>query len=405
MPMEIKSKQVKIREIIGDDINGAYGDGFKDNGYKGVSGMHGKLDIRPPYQRDFRYNATQQQAVIQTVLKGYPLNVMYWSVRDDDTYEVLDGQQRTISIARFRNHKFSIRMGKGDMRDWNGLSEEERESILNYPLFIYFCKGGTDKEKLDWFETINIAGTPLKTQEIRNAVHHGPWVAAAKEYFSRSESSLIQRSKGLVSGNYQDQTVLETALTWLCYAQLSKGFVDDKGKEPSKSNVIDAIGEYMGRHRYDENADELKHHFLAVIEWVKYVFGDGDPEKEMRTQDWGRLYFDHKERTLDIVAIRARVEELYLDDEVTKQSGIYPYVLDNNESHLQLRQFTNAVKKRKHKEQNGKCVGKTCPNKDKVLNIEEMEADHIIPWSKNGKTLEQNCQLLCKICNATKGAK
>ncbi|MCY4418279.1 MAG: DUF262 domain-containing protein, partial [Cytophagales bacterium] len=356
---------IKISEIVKD---------YKDNLEEGVLGFSGKLDIRPPYQREFVYKDKQRDAVIDTVIKGFPLNVMYWAVRDDGSYEVIDGQQRTISIAQYVDGQFSVEYNRSPL--FFETLPDVKQKILDYELSIYFCTG-TPSEKLDWFRTINIAGERLTPQELRNAVYAGPWVSDAKRYFSKTNCAAHNIGKDYVEARAIRQEYLEVAIKWR-----------------SKNEIED----YMGRHQHDENAKPLWEYFQKVIAWIEKTFDESIREpKFMKGVDWGPLYDDFHKEDLPVHAIKEEVEKLLLDDDV-KESGIYPYVLTREEHWLNIRAFSPGQKRKAYEKQNGKCV--KC---DKEFKLDKMEGDHIRPWSKGGKTNDENCQVLCKPCNATKG--
>ena len=344
----------------------------------GVVGYVGKLDIRPPFQREFVYKAKQRDAVIDTIVRGFPLNVMYWADRGDGTYEVIDGQQRTISVARYVQGDFShMPVVGGDLCFFHNLPADKQQQILDYELMIYVCKG-SDSEKLEWFRTINIAGEKLTPQELRNAVYAGPWVSDAKRHFSRTNCAAYGLGQDYLKGSPIRQEYLETAIRWI-----SQGKIED----------------YMGRHQHDEDADALWEHFQAVTTWIGACFTETRP-KLMKGVDWGPLYDDHKDDQLDPVAIEDEIAALIADDEVQKQAGIYPYVLTRDERHLNLRIFPKDVQQRVYEKQNGLCA-----ISGKPYRLSEMEADHIIPWSQGGKTVEENCQMLSKEHNRRKGSR
>ena len=368
--MKIDLHKIPIREVITD---------YKDSAEEGVVAYDGKLDIRPKYQREFVYKEKQRNAVIETIKNSFPLNVMYWMIREDGGYEVLDGQQRTISIGQYVNGDFSL-----NDRFFHNLTKEEQDKILDYELMIYFCEG-TDKERLDWFRIINIAGEKLTDQEIRNAVYTGPWLSDAKLKFSKSNCAayLLANDGGqLVSGSPIRQDYLETALSWIN---------DEK------------IEDYMAKHQHDKNADELWEYFQNVIAWVREVFTDY--RREMNNVQWGELYNKYKSKKLDAKKLEAEIKELMQDEDVTKKSGIYPYVLTGEEKHLNIRAFTEKMKREAYERQKGVCPHCKGENKKKKWEIEEMEADHIKPWHEGGKTIAKNCQMLCKQCNRTKSGK
>lgn len=363
--MKIVLHRIPIRQVI---------NGYADNAEEGVVGYSGKLNIRPKYQREFVYSGKQRDAVIETVRKGFPLNVMYWMVNDDGGYEVLDGQQRTISIAQYVNSDFSL---KGMM--FHNLTQEEKDQILDYELMIYFCDG-TDRERLDWFETINIAGEKLTAQELRNAVYTGPWLSDAKLKFSKSNCAayLLANDGGqLVTGSPIRQEYLEKAISWI-----------NKGD----------IREYMAIHQKDPNANDLWQYFQDVIEWTRKTFPKY--RQEMKNVDWGVLYNEYKDALLNSDELESEVSKLMQDEDVTKKSGIYPYVLTRKEKWLNIRDFSPKERREAFERQNGVCA--KCGNH---FELNEMEADHITPWVEGGKTSADNCQMLCKDCNRRKSSK
>ncbi len=357
--MKIELKKITIRELASD---------FKDDNEGGVSGYSGKLDIRPPYQREFVYKDKQRESVINTVLKGFPLNVMYWSVRDDGTYEIIDGQQRTISICQYVHSVFSV-----DNLYIQNRQLDQQNLILDYELTVYLCSG-TDSEKLDWFRTINIAGEKLTEQELRNAVYAGPWVSDAKRYFSRSNCAAFGLASDYMAGIPIRQEYLETVLEWANNGEIEK---------------------YMAFHQFDSNAEEIWNYFKSVIAWVKSTFTVY--RSEMKGLNWGALYNKYKDFKLDSVVIEAQISNLMKDDDVTNQKGIYTYVLTGEERYLNIRAFDQRQKRSAYERQNGVCV--KCQER---FTIDEMEADHITPWSKGGKTEPENCQILCADCNRRK---
>ena len=361
--MKIELREITVSELV---------DGYHDDNEGGVVGYGAKLDIRPPFQREFVYGPKERNAVIDTIAKGYPLNVMYWADRGDDAkvrYEIIDGQQRTISIARYVEREFSH-----EGRYFHNLPSDQRDSINDYKLMVYVCTG-TDSEKLAWFETINIAGLVLTPQELRNAVYSGSWVTDAKRYFGNTNRPAYQIGNDYLNGRADRQEYLETAIRWI-----------------SQDKIVD----YMGRHQLDEDAVELWEHFESVIEWIGRVFTKRRPP--MKSVDWGSLYDEFKDVSLDPDAIEDETQKLIADDEVQRHSGIYPYILTRDERHLNLRTFTQNMKQRVYQRQDGKCV--MC---NEEFPISMMDADHITPWSEGGKTVEENCQVLCRECNRRKG--
>jgi len=363
--MKIELHKIPVRKVIA---------GYKDSAEEGVVAYGGKLDIRPKYQREFVYNGKQRDAVIETIKNGFPLNVMYWVKTDEGNFEVMDGQQRTISIGQYVNSDFSL-----NDRFFHNMTDEEQKQILDYELMIYFCEG-KDKEKLDWFKIINIAGEKLTDQELRNAVYTGPWLSDAKLKFSKSNCAayLLANDGGqLVSGSPIRQEYLETALSWI-----------NNGK----------IEYYMAKHQHDSNADKLWNYFQSVISWVRATFTNY--RREMASVEWGELYNTFNDNKLNAGKLEAEIKELMQDEDVTKKSGIYPYVLTRQERYLSIRAFTDKMKREAYEKQKGKCI--KCK---KRYEIEEMEADHITPWHEGGRTISKNCQMLCKEDNRTKSGK
>ncbi len=357
--MKIKLQEISIREVA---------ENYVDNAEEGVIGYSGKLNIRPKYQREFVYDEKKRNAVIDSIRKGFPLNVMYWVKNEDGTFEVLDGQQRTISFCQYVKSDFSI-----DNRAFHNLTGPEQEQILDYKLMIYFCEGN-DKEKLDWFKIINIAGEKLTDQELRNAVYTGTWLSDAKLKFSKSNCAAYLLSKDYVSGSPIRQEILETAIKWISNGEIEK---------------------YMSIHQHDPNANELWTYYRNVIEWVKLTFTTY--RREMKGLDWGGLYDKFKGEMFDTVKLEEEIQLLMIDDDVTNKKGIYPYVLTRKERTLNLRAFSESQKRAAYEKQNGLCA--KCSNE---FQINEMEADHITPWSMGGKTIPENCQMLCLECNRRK---
>jgi hypothetical protein len=348
--------KIELKEILIKDLT----KGFQDNNEDGVVGYNKKLDIRPPYQREFIYKDKQRDAVIDTVQKKFPLNIIYWAVREDGNFEVIDGQQRIISICQYVNGDYSI-----NGLAFHNLTKDKQDNILNYPLSVYFCSG-SDSEKLEWFETINIAGEKLSNQELRNAVYSGPWVTDAKRYFSKRNCAAYNMASDYLEGRLNRQDYLETAIEWI-------------------SN--NKIREYMSEHQHKKDASELWGYFNEVIVWLENNF---KIKKIMKGVDWGKLYNNFKDKIFDKNKINKKAEELIFDDEVTKKSGIYPYLITGEEKYLSLRAFPESIRLKVHQKQNGKC--KVCKEK---FEISEMQADHIVAWSAGGKTIEENCQMLC----------
>lgn len=360
--MKIQLKEITIRELV---------EGYQDNEENGVIGYGGRLDIRPPYQREFVYKDKQRDAVIDTITKDFPLNVMYWAVREDGNYEVIDGQQRTISICQFVNGDFAY-----FFRYFHNLQKDEKEQILNYKLMVYLCEG-TDSEKLDWFKTINIAGEKLTEQELRNAVYAGSWVSDAKRYFSKNNCPAYGMGNKYLLGSPIRQDYLETAINWF-----SKG---------------DIVG-YMSKHQHAPNANELWLYFNAVITWVNTTFPKY--RKEMKGIAWGELYNEFGAKPHDHQKLEEEISRLMQDVDVTNKKGIYPFVLTRKEKYLNIRAFNDNEKREAYERQKGICA--KCKQH---FELHEMEADHITPWHEGGKTNAENCQMLCKFDNRTKSGK
>jgi hypothetical protein len=365
--MNIELKEITIKELS---------EGFEDNAENGVIGYDGNLDIRPPYQREFIYKDKQRDAVINTVIKKFPLNVMYWAVREDATFEVIDGQQRTISICQYVNGDFAYQN-----RYFHNLKADEKEQILNYKLMVYVCSG-SESEKLEWFETINIAGEKLTAQELRNAVFTGAWVSDAKRYFSKTGCVAFNIGSDYLNGSPIRQEYLETAIGWI-----------------NNDDSNDGIKLYMATHQHDPNATALWLYFQSVITWVNATFTN-KRKKFMKGIEWGLLYNKYKDVVYDTKAIEVETAKLIADDDVEKKSGIYAYILTRDERYLGIRTFSDSVKQKVYEKQGRKCI--ICK---KEFDISEMEGDHITPWKDNGKTTEENCQMLCKDDNRRKSGK
>ncbi len=369
--MEIKLHEIKISEIV---------NGYMDNQENGVVGYYGKLDIRPAFQREFVYKEKQRNAVIETIMKGFPLNVMYWVEDESRHYELLDGQQRTLSICQYVNGDFSI-----NSRAFHNLTETEKQQILEYPLMIYICKGN-DKEKLDWFKIINIAGVQLRDQELRNAIYTGEWLSDAKKYFSKNGCVAYLLANKYLSGEVNRQDYLETILAWIS----------------AKENI--KIEDYMSVHQHEKHATPLWQYFQSVITWIQTIFPIY--RKEMKGLAWGNLYNMYGDKVYNPKELEQQIVALMQDDDVTKRSGIYEYLLSGNEKHLNIRAFTENEKRQVYEQQKGICPHCKSENREKIhYEIEEMEADHITPWCDGGKTNVANCQLLCKEHNRRKSNK
>ena len=363
--MKIEMHEIPIRDIF---------KGYKDSAEDGVIAYSGELNVRPAFQREFVYKDKQRDEVINTVKKNFPLNVMYWVKGDSGGYELLDGQQRTISICQYLNGDFSL-----DYQYFHNLTQEEQQQILDYKLMIYICEG-TNKEKLDWFKIINIAGERLTNQELRNAIYTGTWLTEAKKYFSKTSCPAYQIANKYLKGTPIRQDYLETVLKWIA------------AKEDTEIEL------YMAKHQHDPNAAELWLYFNNVITWVKTYFPKY--RKEMQGVEWGLLYNKHAGKPLDAAALEKEVAKLMADTDVTKKAGIYSYVLDGDERNLSIRAFDARMKREAYEKQQGICI-----HCKQHFELEEMEADHITPWHLGGATIASNCQMLCRDCNRRKSGK
>ena len=408
LTMSIHLTQIKLRDLF---------EGYKNNDEDGVVGYGGRLDIRPKFQREFIYGEKEQLAVINTVKKGFPLNTMYWAIARDkngnkildengnEMYELMDGQQRTISCCEFLNNHLVVNFQK--FFNIQKSTPELAEKILDYELSVYICDG-TVADKLDWFRTINIAGKPLTDQELLNAQYVGEWLIKAKEYFSKTNCNAAElvvirgkKASDYLSGSPIRQDYLSTVLQWIA---------DYQGL-PQRTKDGDY---YMAEHQGDDTATELKNYYIAVMEWVGSKFKTY--RKEMKGLPWGYWYNKYKrgELTNNIISktadeIETEIQKLIGDEDVETVKGIYEYIISGEEKHLSLRQFDDKTKRKVYEAQNHKCPyceksvgGHTYPNGKTEYEYKEMEGDHIIPWSKGGKTEESNCQMLCKWHNGNK---
>lgn len=371
--------------------------GFVYNEYegKGLFGLSGKLVIQPEYQRNYIYaDGKKDVAVIHSLLKGYPLGLIYFVKLSNDKFEVLDGQQRITSFGRFVTGKFPIIGADGVPRYFSGLAEDLKKKIMDAKLTIYECQG-TESEIKEWFRTINIAGVPLNEQELSNAIHSGPFVTKAKEEFSNSQNANIQKWSAYISGDVKRQDYLKAALDWV-----SKGNIDD----------------YMSRHRFHDNINELKAYYTSVIDWVSSVFSD--VESEMRGRPWGEYYEKFHTKSYDPHEVHEKLKELYSDFYVKNKKGIYEYILDGcrDTKLIDVRIFDAVTKKTVYSKQteDAKACGKSnCPlcalgndsNKERIYKLSEMDADHVTAWSNGGATDISNCTMLCKVHNRAKGNK
>ena len=370
-------------------------DGFVYNELegRGLYGLSGKLTIQPEYQRNYIYaDGKRDVAVIESILSGYPLGLIYFNQAGKDKYEVLDGQQRITSFGRFVTNKFAVKDQNGMEQYFSGLDEDIQKKILEYPLTIYICEG-EEKEIKSWFKTINIVGIPLNEQELLNAIYSGPFVTAAKEEFSNSQNANIQKWGAYISGSVNRQDYLKAALDWV-----SGGSIDN----------------YMSNHRKDVDIGELKKHFTSVIDWVSSVFID--LTSDMCGLEWGRLYDTYHKTAYNPSKVSEKVHELYDDPFIKNHKGIFEYILggEKDTKLLDVRIFDEAVKRRVYNKQTAEAKEKgisNCPlcavgyeaNKDKIYALADMDADHVSAWSKGGTTTEENCQMLCKTHNRAKG--
>ena len=408
LTMSINLTQIKLRDLF---------DGYKNNDEDGIVGYHGRLDIRPKYQREFIYNEKEQIAVIDTVKKGFPLNTIYWAVarnekgekildnNGNETYELMDGQQRTISVCEFLANHLVVNFQK--FFNIQKSTPDIAEKILDYELQVYICDG-TVSDKLAWFKTINIAGKPLTEQELLNAQYVGEWLTKAKEYFSKTNCNAAElmvirgkKASDYMSGSPIRQDYLSTVLQWIAdYQRLTPR--NDEGDT------------YMANHQGDDTATEIKNYYVSVMEWVGSKFKVW--RKEMKGLPWGYWYNkvqrgDCKDQTIEQSAdeIEKKILELIDDDEVQTVKGIYEFIIDGEERHLSLRAFDDKTKRKVYEDQKHKCPycdankgGHTYPDNTKEYDYKDMEGDHIIPWSKGGKTEKDNCQMLCKWHNSHK---
>ncbi|MDD3887556.1 MAG: DUF262 domain-containing protein [Patescibacteria group bacterium] len=372
-------------------------DGFVYNELegKGLFGLSGKLTIQPEYQRNYIYasdGGKKEMAVIESVLKEYPIGLIYFNKISDNNLEVLDGQQRITSLGRFVADKFAIK-DENDMEQYfSGMAEDKKAKILETKLLIYECEG-TESQIKEWFKTINISGVPLVAQELLNAIYSGPFVTLGKEEFSNSQNANIQKWSAYIKGSVNRQAFFERALDWV-----SKGNIDD----------------YMSIHRYDKNIDELKTYFNSVIDWISSVFTD--VESEMCGLEWGHLYEQYHQKAYNPTKVSAEVHKLYADPYIKNRKGIFEFILGGSVDTklLEVRIFDEATKKTIYTTQTTKAKKKgksNCPhcalghdtNKEKIWSLAEMDADHVEAWSKGGATSIKNCEMLCKTHNRAKG--
>lgn len=367
--MKIQLHEVSIWEITHS---------YKDSHEEWVVWYGWKLNIRPKYQREFVYGGKEKSAVIETIMKNFPLNVMYWMKNEDTSFEVLDWQQRTISFCQFVTGDFSVKIDENDMY-FHNFPKDKQQEILKYTCMVYICEW-SDSERLEWFKTINIAGMKLTEQELRNAVYTGEWLTDAKRYFSKNSCVAYQIAKEYLNGSPIRQDYLETTLDWISNGQIEK---------------------YMATHQHDIDAIELWQYFQQVISWIKIIFPNY--RKEMKGLDWGRLYNIYRDSSFP--NFESEIVRLMMDEDVSKKSGIYEYLLSGKEKHLNIRAFSDKQKREAYERQQGVCPH--CENewKMEIWKFDEMEADHIIPWHEGGHTDRENCQMLCKEHNRRKSGK
>ena len=383
--MKTTLQQITIKDICAGFV-------YNELEEKGLFGMNGRLTIQPEYQRGYLYaDGKRDVAVITSVLKGYPLGLIYFN-KVGDRYEVLDGQQRITSLGRFVTGKLSIVDAAGHHQYYDSLSAEERQHIDMTPLLVYVCEG-TETEIREWFETINIAGIPLNEQEMLNATYYGPFVTRAKEVFSNSGNPMMQKWSAYVKGNPKRQEVLHTALEWVSHGQ---------------------VAHYMSLHRQESDISELTTYFDTVVDWVSATFAD--VYREMCGLEWGRLYETYHQQPYAADEVAQRVAALMADESIRQKSGIFEYILGGEQvpSLLNIRVFEDRTKRSAYtrQTQQAKAAGHSnCPyclqegkaNRDRIWDLKEMDADHVTAWSRGGATDIANCQMLCKTHNRMKG--
>lgn len=361
--MKYELQKIKVGDVVA---------GYKDDAEGGCWGYGGDLNIRPAYQREYIYTGKRRDAVIESVQKNLPIGTMYWVKKSDGKYELLDGQQRTISLCQFVHGKFGI-----NHRGFINLTEAEKTQILNYELWVCICEG-TDKDTLEWFKVLNTPGTELNAQELRNAIYTGTWLNDAKKYFSRSNCATIQMGYNkYLDGSAIRQDFLETALKWI-----------------SAREKID-IEDYMAQHQHDQNSNDIWLYFQHVIEWVKVTFPNY--RREMKNVEWGLWFNQYGSENYDTAALEEKIVAMLEDEDITSSRGIYEYLFDGQERHLSIRKFSEKIKRAVYERQ-----GRVCKKCGRQFPIEKMHADHITPWSRGGRTVESNCQILCENCNREK---
>ncbi len=376
--MKIERIQISIKDLV---------ENYEEKGLDGIEGIvayGGKLDVRPPYQREYVYAPKERDEVIRTVKKGFPLNIMYWAKKEDGNYELMDGQQRTISICRYAAE--SERTFAVDEKYYFNLEKDIQKQISDYILDIYVCDG-TPSEVHEWFKVINIAGKPLTAQELRNTAYTGSWLSDAKLHFSKPTCAAYNMGKDYINGSPIRQECLETAIEWI-----------------AARDGLPSVEDYMALHQHDENANQIWIYFKRVIEWVETIFPQ--KRKEMKGIEWGLLYNTYKDVELDPTALELQIKSLMIDDDVTNKKGIYQYVLTGDDRFLNIRVFTDNEKRQVYERQKGICPHCVAERREKThYELEEMEADHITPWCEGGKTNVENCQMLCKEHNRRKSSK
>lgn len=368
--------RIPVREIY---------DGYTDDPDKGCYAYSGRLCVRPDYQREFVYKDAQRDLVVDTVMKGMPLGIMYWMKKPDGSFELMDGQQRTLSLLQYLAGGFSI-----DYRFFHNLDATEQAKLLDYNLLVYACEG-TDKERQEWFRRINVAGAVLTDQEMRNAVYAGPWCTDARKYFSKPGGPAYSIGQDWLSGSALRQDYLETALAWIC----------------DRDGI--AIEEYMAKHQRDKTALELWSYFRSVLDWAESLFGSKDKSRKklLKGLPWGEYFNKYGKNSYDPAALEAEIASLLKDEDVTAQKGVYEYVLSGKteEKLLHIRAFSDKDKRRKYEEQGYRCPMCLAKGVTAEYAFEDMQGDHIIPWSKGGHTEYSNLQMLCRKCNNEKGGK
>lgn len=394
--MNITPKTITIRELIENYT-------AKDPEENGILTYNNQLIVRPAYQREFVYKAPEMTSLMESISKGFPINIMYWNERNDGKYEILDGQQRTITICEYFWRKSFSFIYKGHEYNFNDFQKrfpEEAEAMLNYELHIYVCHG-SESEKLEWFKVVNVAGKTLTNQELRNAAYTGAWLSDAKRYFSKKNGkavSLIKHRKinssflmPIKESEVISQKLLETALSWIA---------DRDDKDTINNESLNGIEGYMSRHQSDADATELWEYFRDVIEWAYTFFKNLPNGYELDgicRNDWGKMYNAYKDVKKTPEEIIEETIRLIDDDELIKKNGVFKYVFDNDVKNLNFRAFEDKDKQKKYREQGG-----ICPICGKPFEFEEMEGDHIVPWSQGGKTTIDNLQMLCRKCNHEK---